>query len=230
MRLAKIFFLILISSFFTYGQESESTIQNWFDFSSSHTFDERWKVYGDVGYRIIIGDDILNRFYIRPAGSMKLSDVITLHVGFGLFASFVDNRTIWETRPFQGIEVNWPVIFSLPLTNYIRFEERFFSKNTSNTFVFRWRYQLGTRIWLDKTKTENLFYIPLQLEWFANYNRDFEFLANEFRAITGLGYTLDKSWRFEINTILQNSQASVDEIYNFYDVIFRFRIFKEFNL
>ncbi len=73
MRLAKYFFLILISSFFSYGQNSESTIQNWFDFTSRYTFDEQWKVYGDVGYRIIIGDNILNRFYIRTAGSMKLS-------------------------------------------------------------------------------------------------------------------------------------------------------------
>lgn len=230
MRLAKYFFLIPISFFFSYGQNSESTIQNWFDFTGRYTFDERWKLSGELGYRIITGDNILNRFYIRPAGSMKLCEVITLHSGVGLFASFADNKTIWETRPFQGIEISWPVVFSLPLTNYIRFEERFFSSNASNKFVFRWRYQLGTRIRFDKDKTEKFFYIPLQLEWFANYNRDFEFLANEFRAITGLGYTLDKSWRFEINTILQNSQASLDKIYNFYDVIFRLRAFKDFYL
>ncbi|MCW8804542.1 MAG: DUF2490 domain-containing protein [Ignavibacteriaceae bacterium] len=225
----KICFLLLAFSSFAYGQNTESTIQNWFDFTSSHTFDEQWKVYGDVGYRIIFDDNVLNRFYVRPAGSLQINNILTLHAGIGLFSSLVDNRTIWEFRPFQGIQVNWPVIFSLPLTNYIRFEERFFRSNTSNTFIFRWRYQLGTRIKLDQTRTEKLFYIPVQLEWFANYNIDYSFRANEFRAVTGLGYVVDKSWRFEFNTIFQNTKASLDEIYTFYDVIFRFRIFKEFN-
>jgi hypothetical protein len=229
-RLKKIFLLLLFFLFSVYGQNSESTIQNWFDFTASYTFDKQWKAYGDAGYRIIINENILNRFYIRPAASLHVSEVLTLHAGFGLFTSFVNDINVLESRPFQGVEINWPVIFSIPLTNYIRFEERFFSSNASNKFVFRWRYQLGTRIRFDEDKIEKIFYIPLQLEWFANYNRDFDFIANEFRAITGLGYTLDKSWRFEINTILQNSQATLDEIYNFYDMIFRLRAFRQFNL
>jgi len=225
----KICFLFLAFYSFAYAQSNESTIQNWFDFTSSYTFGEQWKVYGDVGYRIIFDDNVINRFYFRPAGSLQITDILALHAGFGLFSSLVDNRTIWEFRPFQGIQVNWPMIFSLPLTNYIRFEERFFRSTTSNIFIFRWRYQLGTRIKLDQNKNEKLFYIPVQLEWFANYNSDYNFVANEFRAVTGLGYVVDKSWRFEFNTIFQNTKASLDEIYTFYDVIFRFRIFKEFN-
>jgi hypothetical protein len=225
----KICFLLLAFYSFTYAQGTESTIQNWFDFTSSYTFNEQWKVYGDVGYRIIFDDNVLNRFYVRPAGSLQINKILALHAGIGLFSSLVDDKTIWEFRPFQGIQVNWPVIFSLPLTNYIRFEERFFRSNTSNTFIFRWRYQLGTRIRLDQTRTEKLFYIPFQLEWFANYNSDYSFKANELRAVVGLGYVADKSWRFEFNTIFQNTKASLDEIYTFYDVIFRFRVFKEFN-
>jgi hypothetical protein len=225
----KICFLLLAFYSFAHAQGTESTIQNWFDFTSSYTFDEQWKVYGDVGYRIIFQDNILNRFYVRPAGALQINNILTLHTGIGLFSSLVDNKTIWEFRPFQGIQVNWPVIFSLPLTNYIRFEERFFRSNTSNTYIFRWRYQLSTRIKLDQTKVEKLFYIPVQLEWFANYNNNYTFIANEFRAVAGLGYVADKSWRFEFNTILQNTKASLNEIYTFYDVIFRFRVFKEFN-
>jgi hypothetical protein len=225
----KLFLLIVTCSLLVYAQGTESTIQNWFDFTSSYTFDKQWKVYGDVGYRIILDDNVINRFYVRPAGSLQITDILTLHAGIGLWSSLVDNKTIWEIRPFQGIQINWPVIFWLPLTNYIRFEERFFKSNTSNTYIFRWRYQLGTRIKLDQTKTEKLFYIPVQIEWFANYNSDYSFKVNELRAVAGLGYVVDKSWRFEFNTILQNTKASLDEVYTFYDVIFRFRVYKEFN-
>jgi len=223
------FFLLILWSMPVYAQSVENTIQNWFDFNGSYIFDEHWKAYGDAGYRIILDNETLHRFYVRPAGSLQLSDIFILHAGLGFFITFNQEKTLREIRPFQGLTINWPTFPSIPISQYIRFEERFFSDDKSSTLIYRGRYQIGTKIRLSENKNEKYLYIPLQLEWFVNWKSNLNFRANEFRAVAGLGIVFDKSWRFEFNTILQSLKASLDEIYTFHDVIFRFRLYKEFN-
>jgi hypothetical protein len=226
----KLFLIILIYSSLVYpqGSKTDTKIHSWFDFNGSYKFTEQWKAYGDAGYRIVFIDKKFHRFYIRPSGSFKLNSIFILHGGIGLFTTFDNKNTLWEFRPFQGVEIRWPIIFSIPLNHYFRFEERFFSGNTINTFLFRGRYRLATTIDFNQTKRENYFYAPIQLEWFVSYGSDIDFQLNEFRAVIGFGYVIDKSWKVEFNTIFQNLSASSD-LFSFNDIVLRFRVFKEFN-
>jgi hypothetical protein len=225
----KFYFLFLSCSLILFAQSSKNTVQNWIDFNGSYTFNEQWKIFGDTGHRIIFGDNTYNRIYVRPAVAFQLNNVFSLHSGMSLFLTFDEGETLREFRPFQGLLINWPKFPSVPITQYLRFEERFFNGNQSSTLIYRGRYQLGTRIRLNEDKTEKYFYIPFQLEWFVDWNDNFNFRANEFRAVIGGGYVFDAYWRFEFNTIFQNLDASLDKIYSFHDVIFRFRLYKEFN-
>ena len=227
----KLFFLILIWSALVCAQNSEieTKFHNWFDFNGSYKFNEQWKAYGDAGYRIVFITKKIHRLYIRPSSSFQLNRIFIFHGGIGLFTTFANEKTLWEFRPFQGVEIRWPIVFSLPFNHYFRFEERFFSGNTVNTFLFRGRYRLATTIQFNQTRTGNYFYTPLQLEWFVSYGSDIDFQLNEFRGVIGLGYVIDNSWKVELNTIFQNVSASKD-LFSFNNIVLRFRIFKEFNL
>lgn len=220
--------LLFSCSIILFAQNSKNTVQNWFDFNGSYTINEQWKILGEVGYRIIFGNNTYQRIYFRPAGSMQLNNVFILHSGVALFLTFDEGETLSEFRPFQGLLINWPKFISVPIVQYIRFEERFFSDSESSTLIYRGRYQLGTKIRFDN-KLEKYFYVPLQLEWFVNLRSDFILRSNEFRAIFGAGYVFDTFYRLEFNTIFQNLDASLSKIYSFHDVIFRLRLFKEFN-
>jgi hypothetical protein len=221
-------YFLLAYSLTAYGQNTDVEFQNWFDFNSSFTINESWKAYGDAGYRIIFVSEKVHRFYIRPSASFQITEILILHGGMGLFSTFDNKINLWEFRPFQGVQIKWPVIFSIPLNHYFRFEERFFSGNLVNTFIFRSRYRLAAAIQFSKTKRGKYFYFPLQLEWFVSYGKDIDFQLNEFRSVIGLGYVIDNSWKVELNTIFQNLSVSTD-LLSFNDIIFRFRVYKEFN-
>jgi hypothetical protein len=222
-------FLLLIITLTAYGQNTDIKFQNWFDFNGSLTLSRNWKAYGDAGYRIIFISKKVHRLYIRPSASFKINNIVILHGGLGLFSTFDIQNTLWEFRPFQGVEIKWPIIFSIPINNYFRFEERFFSGNSVNTFILRIRYQLSTSIQFKKTADGKYLYIPIQLEWFTNYGKEIDFQLNEFRGVTGLGYVIDNSWKVELNTIFQNLSASAD-LFSLNDIIFRLRLYKEFNI
>ncbi len=223
-----IFYLLVAFSLITYAQNTDVEFQNWFDFNGSFRLNESWKAYGDAGYRVIFISKKVHRLYIRPSVSFQINNILILHGGLGLFSAFNVQSTLWEFRPFQGLEIKWPVIFSIPFKHYFRFEERFFSGNSLNTFIFRSRYRFATAIQFSKTDRGKYFYFPLQLEWFASYGNDIDFQLNEFRGVIGAGYVIDNSWKVELNTIFQNLSASTD-LFSFNDIIFRFRVYKEFN-
>jgi len=221
-------YFLLAFSLKAYAQNTDLEFQNWIDFNGSFTFSESWKAYGDAGYRIIYISEKVHRFYIRPSASFKVNKILILHGGMGLFSTVINSSTLWEFRPFQGFQIKWPVIFSIPLDHYFRFEERFFSGNSVNTFIFRSRYRLSTAIQFNKSIDGKYLYIPIQLEWFVNSGKDIDFKLNEFRGVIGLGYVIDESWKVEFNTIFQNLSASTD-LFSYDDIIFRFRLYKEFN-
>ena len=225
----KICILLFSCPIILFAQSSKNTVQNWFDFNGSYTINEQWKIFGEVGYRIIIGNYSYQRIYVYPAGAMRLNNVFILHSGVALFLTFDQGEMLREFRPFQGLLINWPKFISVSIVQYIRFEERFFSDSESSTLIYRGRYQLGTKIRFNNSKSEKYFYVPLQIEWFVNWRSNFNFRSNEFRAVLGAGYVFDTFHRLEFNTIFQNLDASLGKIYSFYDVIFRLRLYKEFN-
>jgi hypothetical protein len=222
-------FLLLIFSITVKCQNTKNTTQLWWDFNGSYTFNEKWKALTDAGYRISTGDETFHRLFARPSGTLKVTDILILQAGIGYFITFNDVNSLREIRPFQGLVVNWPKLGHIPLVHYVRFEQRFFKDSESSLLIYRGRYQLGTRILLNEDRSDEYFYIPVQLEWFTNWNSRFNFRANEFRAVAGAGFVFDKSLRLEFNTILQNSEVTFEEIYTFHDFILRFRIYKEFN-
>jgi len=219
----KYIFLFLFCSLRVLGQSSDIYFQNWFDFNLDYKLDQKWKLYGDAGYRIIYHPDITNRLYVRPGVSHKTGSTTRLTGGIGIFSSFYKQNIFWETRLFQGFQFIWPIINSFELNNYFRIEERFFSGNSVNTFLLRLRYRIGTDIKLNKE-----YYILLDLEWFVNYGTDIDFRLNEIRSGVGFGYNIDDSWRTELSTIFQNLNAS-NNLFSINNIIFRFRVFRELN-
>ena len=226
------FWLILITcAQLTYAQldSAETATQIWLDFNPIYPIDQQWTVYGDGGYRIILGNKSFHRLYIRSGGSYQLNEEFILHAGLGLFTTFDAESTLWEFRPFQGLEIRWPKIFNIPLFQYIRFEERFFNENSVSSFILRGRYQLSTNIRFNKNKIQKYFFVPLQLEWFVNLGNDINLHANEFRAIAGIGYVFDLIWRADFNIIYENLRTSADEKLALNDIILRLRVYKGFN-
>ncbi len=220
----KFLFLLLLFSSIAYSQDSDTKFQNWFDFNAGYKLNRQWKIYGDAGYRIVFISNKIHRVYVRSSTSFNINDIFILHGGFGAFETFDSESSVTELRPFQGLEIKWPDNSLFPLNHYFRFEERFFSGKPVSTFLFRARYRLGTAI-----QFNSALYSPLQLEWFASYGSDIEFQLNEFRGVIGLGYVINNYWKLELNTIFQNVKASSD-LFSFNDIVFRFRVYKEFNL
>ena len=219
----KYFFLIVFCSLRVFGQSSDIHFQNWFDFNVDYKLDQKWKLYGDAGYRITYGSDITSRLYVRPAISFKTGSKTSLNSGVGIFTTYYKQNVLWEFRLFQGLQFIWPTINSFELNNYFRIEERYFKNSNVNTILLRLRYKIGTNIKLNQE-----YYILLEQEWFVNYGTDIDFQLNEIRSTVGFGYSIDDSWRTELNTIFQNINASND-LFSINNIIFRFRLFKELN-
>ena len=219
----KYLFLFLFCSLRVLGQNSDIHFQNWFDFNVDYKLDQKWKLYGDTGYRISYSPYITNRLYIRPGVSYKTSSTTNLTGGIGIFSAFYKQNVFWETRFFQGFQLIWPIINSFKLNNYFRIEERFFSSNSVNTFLLRLRYRIGTDI-----KIVQDYFILLEQEWFVNYGTDIDFQLNEIRSNLGLRYVIDDFWKLELISIFQNINASND-LFSINNIIFRFRLFKELN-
>jgi hypothetical protein len=224
-----LWFLILIFIQAAYTQDNSIEFENWFDFNGSYTMTQNWKVYGDAGYRIAFISEKFHRFYLRPAARFQIDNLFLFHGGMGVFSGIINKSALWELRPFQGFEIRWPVIFSVPLNHYLRFEERFFSGNLLNTFIFRSRYRLSTTIDFNKMNHVQYYYFPIQFEWFVSYGKDIDFKLNEFRGVIGLGHVFDKHFRLEFNTVFQNISTSTD-FFSVNNIIFRLRLFKAFNI
>ena len=226
------FWLILMTcAHLTYAQldSANTATQIWLDFNPIYPIDQQWTIYGDGGYRIIFGNKDFHRLYIRSGGSYQLDEVFILHAGMGLFTTFDAKSTLWEFRPFQGLEIRWPTINRFPIFQYIRLEERFFNENSVSSFILRGRYQLSTNIRFNQDKIQKYFFVPLQLEWFVNIGDDIDFHANEVRAIAGIGYVFDLLWRAEFDLIYENLRTSADERLALNDIILRLRIYRGFN-
>ena len=219
----KLFVLFLLFSFSIYGQNSDLGFQSWFDFNMDYKLDQKWKLYGDAGYRIIYSPNITNRLYVRPGVSYKTGSTTNLTCGIGIFPTFYKQNVFWETRFFQGFQLIWPIINSFKLNNYFRIEERFFSGNSVNTFLLRLRYRIGTDI-----KIVQDYFILLEQEWFVNYGADIDFQLNEIRSNLGLRYTINDFWKVELISIFQNLNASND-LFSVNYIIFRLRLFKQIN-
>ncbi len=109
------------------AQEGEAGVreQLWLDYNPRWTARSNREIYGDLGFRTLLGDNQWVRFVARP-GVRGPVGPFRLAGGIGTFYRL--NKTgadILEIRPFQGITAIWPKLPRLRLQHYVRLEERF---------------------------------------------------------------------------------------------------------
>ncbi len=103
--------------------EGEVSEQLWFDYNPRWTDRSNREIYGDLGFRTVLGANEWVRFVVRP-GVRGPVGPFRLAGGVGTF--FTANKLTadrLEIRPFQGITAIWPNK-RLRLNHYVRLEER----------------------------------------------------------------------------------------------------------
>lgn len=219
---------------FSQIEDNDATYQGWVDYNATYHASKKFKVFGDVGFRVI-SPNYFSRYYIRPAVRFVTSVgkkpgkyiTINYNLGAGLFVTnSVDTSNLIELRPFQGIDVKWPNFKWLSINHYLRMEERFRAFNSIWEFELRLRYMLAANFHWRKENRDilNNFYIPVQVELFWDM-LETETRDNLIRFMTGVGYTFNVKWKLEFNFIYQRSRIVVDDTFETNDLIFRFRLY-----
>jgi hypothetical protein len=163
----------------------------------------------------------------RPSVRWAASDLISVRGGLGFFYTSI-NDTIrnFEFRPWQGLSVAWPKIGNQVFSQFFRFEERFTYRLDpwEQGFDFRFRYQLSTRIRLQKQKLSKYFYIPLAAELFFSTNSKLlDLTRNNARFTIGVGYVLNYRLTVEGRFVAQRSRLATGD-FSVTDYIFRFML------
>ena len=214
--------------------------QFWFDYDLTYELNDRWDIYGDIGFRTIVPHN-WNRYLIRPAVRFDVPKLIfkqlkyreELHGGIGFFYTTnlnISNRL--EIRPFQGYRLIWPNTERIRLRQYVRLEERFDlnTRNWENTFGLRVRYlaELTIKLQGDVIDEINGAYIKVSMELFWNLLGTKQF-NDHLRASAGLGYGFTQKWKGEFHLAYHYARDTVLEAFDSSDIVYRFRAFYRLN-
>lgn len=239
-----IFFLLLFIFFKAASQDQAENVkvntQFWLDYNQQFKLKEFKSISGFIGYRSITPNiynnflavstyNIINR---KSLGFLKLDKPFINSFHLGVRVNYVANKNEkddCEFRLMQGFKFYLPSIKEIPLMSYIRFEQRFqktFDGSKWNIGL-RFRYKLSTVIQWDKLVFDFTkgFYIPLNVEFFVNLKKVDRF-NDVIRISPGLGYKLNKEWKFELYASYQNTlnTSNIDNATN--DFVLRLRVFK----
>ncbi len=213
--------------------QADSTVvdrQIWVDFYPHFMISEKFRYYGDLGYRTTIGDRTWFRLYARPSIQYRPNKLWQINGGVGVFwVQFDADFDRVELTPWQGIRVNWPNFGNLRFRNRVRFEERF-SKITnggSTTFDLRARYKLSgmyrfaiqqpTKFWFVEGYGELFFPLRDEIE---------EFFRNRTRFGFGIGHSFSRDWRISAVMNWQRSRFGPEEDLTISDHAYQLKIWK----
>jgi len=188
--------------------QNSDKFQIWTDFSPSYNLSEKWRIGGDVGYRIRLSTKSQTA-YIRPGLSFNPSKIINFTVGFANFNSWnPDEFTSAELRTFQFVVVSWPQIKGFQFKHRIGLEQRWFYLPgfELNKFTPRARYYLEL-----KSPKFNLFGMDSPFFLMANFEilRDINQntigrLIDHNRYTIGVGNHVSERFRAEVRLKIIN--------------------------
>ena len=223
-------FLFFCSPFQLFSQEKVTT-QIWSDMALFNEYSQQLDFYGDFGYRIRFGDELLwNRAYVRPGVKYSPVKWLGIRAGVGLFYTKFPSRVDGlELRPWQGVSIGWPKLPRMKFSHYFRLEQRIFydTEDWERSSDLRFRYQLSGRFKPNSSKDVKYFYFPAFIEFFASnddtIDNEVDVFANELRTSFGIGYTLNKYWSWQLVLIYQKSRNQLAE-FETTDLIFRLSV------
>lgn len=227
--------VICPSTVFSQRTVDDEVISNqmWIDAHLHVILNEKWKIYGDGGYRTVIKEDSWKSIYIRPSVRYHLNDLIDLSGGVGFFYRYnTEDYNQLETRPWQGFQLHWPSWTQISFNHLVRIEQRFYRVIDQNASVFeaRMRYRLSGRFDFALNEDGSFWLIPFSAEMFVPlFEESTDLFRNRSRWVVGAGFHSPKSWRIVFEAIFQRSRLGTDDQFAVTDRAFRLKIYKYLN-
>ena len=215
------------------SNKSQLNHQVWIDFYPHFYINEQLEYYGDAGYRTIVGQRSWNRIYARPSVRYHINKTWQLSGGLGLFYIYnkLDANRL-EITPWQGVQANWPNWGNLSFKHLGKIEERISwrTDNWSNSLELRFRYKLSGKFKFSKKNENSYWYVPAYAEFFFPINDNIEeFFRNRGRAGLGAGYSVSKTWDFELVFNWQTSRVGPEAELKASDLAYQLKIKKHWN-
>ena len=140
--------------------------------------------------------------------------------------------SLFEIRPWQGVNILWPRLKGFNFANYFRLEERITYLNSDNAWDFglRGRYRLRvTTPLFGILEPKKVNYASASVELFANIAKISEYELTRGRFDIGLGRYVADKWRIELHYIYQGASAGRGLDFDADAHIFRLRFFYQIN-
>ena len=176
--------------------------QVWSDFTGLHTLTEKWKLAGDIGYRLEPQSKD-QTIYIRPEIIYSPDNVIHFILGAANFNTW--GPTIFnsiEFRTFQFVQLSWPQIGNFHFKHRLGLEQRmfYFKGLEFNEFVHRLRYYLElTSPSFNLFNIQPPFYLTTNFELLTNINSsDLGRLFDHNRFTVGIGNKINHKFKAEL--------------------------------
>lgn len=203
--------MLIITPFLSYSQNSD--LGNWLIYFGNKKISDTWNWHHEVQYRNYnaIGD--LEQLLIRTGIGYNLTEDnnnVLLGYGYILSENYTDATSekvaVNEHRVYQQF-ITKQRMGRIALQHRYRFEQRW----VESDFRMRFRYFLALTISINKKEmADNTLYLSSYNEIFLN-TRDNIFDRN--RLYGGLGYRLNKTFRFEVGYMNQFfSNGSRDQV------------------
>ena len=182
----------------------DSNLGNWMIYFGNKKINPKWNWHHEVQYRNYnaIGD--LEQLLLRTGIGLNLSDAnnnLLLGYGYILSENYLGDSdqkvSVHEHRIFQQF-ITRQTFGRFNLQHRYRFEQRFIE----SLFRLRFRYFLSLNIPLNHREiVDNTWYASTYNEIFLNTRKDQVFDRN--RLYLGMGYKLNKTFRFELGYMNQ---------------------------
>ena len=227
MKLVRLFILFSCFACKGFGQTDQ---QFWIDLNPYIVTSETLTFYGDLGYRIELGDNIWNRYVFRPSIRKTLEN-FNLTGGIGNFITTEydgENDFTYEVRPFQGIQKNWPNNEHFKIGHYLRSEQRFVWDIDDKEFNFSFRARYRIRLnYLHRAFLKNRlnywkFYVAGEA-FISSQNTNYT-ISEQSRLTLGLERSFNRSRKFRMEVTWQRQDVFRPNL-PFNSIYFRLRLY-----
>ena len=214
----KIIFTLIISfSYISLKSQSDGVSpQLWNNGYVLWNVSERFDFRGALSYNVLLNKTVpWNEISATAAGAWKFHRFMDASLGIYMARSLESSELkSFEYRPFIGFRLFTDNKRRWLISNRSRFEIRtFVYSDESNDFTFRFRNLTYASISLNKremTMFNNLF-VFAYFEVFYNFEKEVqERFFDLFKYKIGLGYRLDKNWRFDLGFVNQDSRNTIE--------------------
>ena len=208
--------------------QDNSLFHIWSDFAPSYNLDEKWKVSGDIGYRIVASSNTQTA-YIRPGINFKPNKLLSFRVGLSNFNTWsTTDLSIIEFRTFQFLLLSWPQIGNFKFKHRFGFEQRMFN---ANKFMHRARYFLELKSpEINLFKTSPPIYLVGNVEFLGDVNNDiFGRLIDHNRFTIGVGCPINDQFSIEVEYKIFNVMDLIQDSFVKEIEVLRLEVYYLFN-